>query len=220
MRLIGDTRKSKNIPSKRKSRESVESPSIPHVINYSPARRRRRLLPSLPFGIVMISLRARKSANFIQEMITFTSRQQTRTRRGEGAEGKLRAAPGYKPAISIFRTLDLCKRERTDSSPTNAVQSARDRSSITSTGTTSKLRACEPRIKTSPGRDLRLAARKRYSWHCAVETARQRGFVTQNIHAAVRKLNVREFSRGELGKIVRRRNPYDATREIVGNLIR
>jgi len=86
----------------RQSSESVESPSIPwrHKLQPSFHSPSPLFLP-LPFEIVMISLRALKSANFIQEMITFTSRQQTWIR----GSGENSAAPGYKSAISVFRTL-------------------------------------------------------------------------------------------------------------------
>lgn len=159
MRLIGDTRKSKNSPSKPVSRESVESPSIPHVINYSPTLAAAASLPA--FGIVMIFLRAREKCKLHSGDDNF--HEQTAE---HGSQGRTPdAAPGYKLAISVFHTLDLAG----GSGPTNAVQSARDRSSITSTGTASKLRACEPRVKTHPSssRNLRLTSRKRYSPHCA-----------------------------------------------------
>lgn len=58
------------------------------------------LLPALPFGIVMISLRARKSANFIQEMITFTNRQHTNTGKGVNF-----AAPGLQARQSVYSVL-------------------------------------------------------------------------------------------------------------------
>jgi len=99
---LSATHKNLKIARQSVSRESVESHRF--LINYSPVP----LFLPLPFGIV-ISLRARKSANFIQEMITFTSRQQTRAREGRGRDPR---RPGYKSAISVFRTLDLASGNR------------------------------------------------------------------------------------------------------------
>lgn len=58
------------------------------------------LLPALPFGIAMISLRARKSANFIREMITFTNRQH---KHGQGV--KFARATSLQSVYSVL--LDL-----------------------------------------------------------------------------------------------------------------
>lgn len=144
---LSATHKNLKISRQSVSRESVESPSIPRVINYNP--------PLLPLAAASPpTLRDRDDLLTCAEKCKLHSgddnfHEQTANTERSGADRgwNSTARPGYKPAISVFRTLDLAS--GTDSSPTNAVQSARDRSSITSTANhieTSSMRAsCKDR---------------------------------------------------------------------------
>jgi len=80
----------------------------------------------------MISLRARAGKCKLHSGDDNFHERTTQERAGSGENSNV---PGYKPAISVFRLSISQVGAVADSGPANAAQSARDRSSITSTRT-------------------------------------------------------------------------------------
>lgn len=147
------------------SRESVESPSIPRVINYSPVLCAAASLPAF-------ALRERDDLLTCAEKCKLHSgddnfHEQTASTDQEGDRRENSAAPGYKLTISVLRTLDLTSGPTADkccSISTRSFEHSVDGNHIETPG----MRASCKRPSLPPPRgNLRLASRKRYFWRCA-----------------------------------------------------